>query len=105
MSEARFEIYYNSPKTKYKSYEDPAFVTGSSPVVLDVKGDLGTETYNGEIINDGCGDIGIEISSDGSTYGDVITVKQNETFPLKTFKVNKLRLSWIADTAYRARVW
>lgn len=105
MSESRFNIYYNSPKTKYKSYEDTSFVVGETNLVLDIKADLNIETYNGEFTNDGPGNIGVAISSDGTNYNDSITVKPYETLDLETHKVNKVKLTWIANTAYRSRFW
>ncbi len=100
-----FDIHYKSPKVDYMPYEDTSFVIGETGRVLDIHGDLDRETYNGEIVNDGPGDLGIELSADGVAYGGLMTVKPAEKLDVTTFKLFKMRLTWIANTGYRARFW
>ena len=57
------------------SYEDISFVTGDSPVVLDVNTDISRNGRDGYIANDGAGNFTVEISDDGTNYGGVHTVK------------------------------
>lgn len=98
-------------RADYAYYADTSFVAGDSPVVLDIYTDLnkrlGTE---GWVTVDGGGDITVEISSDGTNYGDAITVKGQtnaisgvgEVLPLKGFAANKIRITRVsADSAYR----
>ena len=84
-----------------KSYEDTSFVTGDSPAVLPFFTDTGRESVDGYIINDGDGDIQVDISRDGISYGDKFTMKCEETVHLLHWRVNKLRITWVADSAYR----
>ena len=87
-----------------KGYEDTSFVTGESPRVLDVNTDLGRNAREGGILNDGAGDLLVEISNDGATYGDQHTLKADEVFDLEGRNVDSIRLTWVADTGYRAVV-
>lgn len=86
------------------SYEDANFLTGDSPAVLDVLTDLSRIGHEGYLINDGPGDIQIEFSEDGTTYGGVHTVKQTETIQFNDLKFRKIRLTWVDNTAYRVMV-
>ena len=101
-----FTGLYNQPQIDYKSYEDSSFVSGDSPVVLDIYTDIGRDIYNGEIYCDGDGDILIEHSYNGTGYGDQITLKKDEILDIKTIKVRKVRISHSGtDSAYRCRFW
>ena len=84
-----------------KSYEDTAFITGSSPQVHDFYGDTGRDSVDGYIICDGDGDIQVDISRDGISYGDKFTMKKGEVVDLLHWRVNKLRVTWVGDSAYR----
>ena len=89
------------PAGQYKKYEDTSFVTGDSPATLDFNADLGKNGNNGYIINDGAGDFTIAMSPDGTNFGEEITIVSGEIFDLQGRNINKLRVTWIADTAYR----
>jgi len=84
-------------------YED-SFVAADSPLVLDVITDLGRNAIDGYIVNDGAGDVEIEISNDGTTYGGTHTLKMDETFSLTNIDTAKLRLIWVANCDYRILV-
>ena len=84
------------------SYEDTSFVTGDSPAVLAVHTDLGRQASKGYFINDGPGNILIELSRDGTTYGGQHTLKGGEIMDLDNFSINKIRLTWAQNTSYRA---
>jgi len=86
------------------SYEDTSFVSGDSPAVCDVNGDLGRNGHDGYIINDGPGDIQVEISDNGTDYGGVHTLKAGERISLTRLDVNRIRLTWVSDSAYRILV-
>lgn len=86
------------------AYEDTDFVTGDSPVVLDVYTDTGRLGHEGYILNDGAGNILIEISKDGTAYGGSHTLKWGEQLNLSNLKVNRIRLTWQEDSSYRALV-
>ena len=84
------------------SYEDTSFVTGDSPAVLDVYTDLGRNGHDGYISNDGSGNFRVEISTDGTNYGGLHTLKNGEILELAGLKKRKKRITWVADSSYRA---
>jgi len=86
---------------RYKTYEDTSFVTGESPVTLDVNADLGRNAIDGFIINDGAGNFTVAISDDGSSFGSAHTMKTGEVFNLANIDIDKIRITWVADSAYR----
>lgn len=87
-----------------KFYEDTNFVTGDSPVTINVNNDLGRNATDGTLINDGPGNILVEISDNGTDFGDAITLTDCEPLQLKNFNVAKIRLAWISDSSYRILV-
>lgn len=89
---------------KTESYEDTGFVTGESPKVLDVNNDLGRNAHDGYIVNDGDGDIIYEISSDGDSYGGEHTLKKDEWINFFMLDIDRIRLTWVANSAYRVMV-
>lgn len=101
-----YDSLYKKPVIKYSSFEDSSFAAGDSPVVLDIYAALTRDIYNGEIMCDGPGDIYIEISSDGTVYGDITTAKENEIADLIQHKIRKVRITHTGtNSAYRARFW
>ena len=86
------------------SYEDTNFTSAESPAVLDVFTDIGRFGHQGQIINDGPGDIQVEISYDGTTYGGLHNLRGGEVFELSNLKINKIRLTYVDQTEYRAVV-
>ena len=83
------------------SYEDPSFVTGDSPIVLDVNTDLGRNGRDGYIAVDGVGNITVEISDDGADYGGIHTVKAGEILELNGVDIDKIRITWVSNSSYR----
>ena len=86
------------------SYEDSNFLTGDSPVVLDINTDLGRNGRDGYIINDGTGNFTVEVSDNGANYGGVHTLKQNEIMGLTGLDIDSIRITWVANSAYRVFV-
>jgi len=86
------------------TYEDTSFLTGDSPAVHDVNTDLGRNARDGYLINDGAGNFTVEVSNDGDTYGGAHTVKGGEIMRLKGLNVDRIRVTWIANSAYRILV-
>jgi len=82
-------------------YEDSSFVTGDSPVVHDFYGDTGRYAEDGYLACDGAGNISVQISREGLSYGDAFTVKKGEIVILKGMKISKIKITWIADSSYR----
>lgn len=87
-----------------KEYEDTSFVTGDSPIVLDVNADLDRNAHDGYLVNDGAGNFTYEISSDGDSYGGVHTLKKDEWVNFFMLDIDKIRITWVADSAYRVMV-
>jgi len=86
------------------TYEDTSFVTGDSPVVHDVETGLGRTAIDGYIVNDGGGDILVEVSNDGTNYGSASTMKDSDVYDLQGVTISKIRLTWVADTGYRVNL-
>lgn len=85
-----------------KSYEDTSFVAGDSPATIDFNADAGRNSIDGWIICDGVGDISVEISADGATFGDPFTMKNGENAILNNFDIDTVRISHTGtDSAYR----
>lgn len=82
-------------------FEDTSFVTGDSPVTLDLNAALGRNATKGYIINDGAGNFTVAFSTDGAVFGDAITMKKNEVLNFDKISVDSFRITWIADSAYR----
>lgn len=87
------------------TYEDDSFVVSDSPVEHDVNADLGLNSKMGHIICDGAGDILVNISTDGTTYGGQFTMKSGEKVSLNDMDINKIKITHSADSAYRTLVF
>lgn len=85
-------------------FEDTSFVTGDSPVTLDLNAALGRNATEGTIINDGDGNFTVAFSTNGTDFGDEITLKKDDIFNFKDISVDSLRITWVADSAYRVIV-
>ena len=84
-----------------KTYEDTSFVTGDSPVVHDFNTDASRNASDGWIICDGDGEIQVDYSIDGLTYGDKFTMKKGEVVDLLSMNIDKIRVTWVSDSSYR----
>jgi len=96
---------------KYKAFNDAAFVTGSSPAAHDVNAGLGRNGIAGFVDNYGAGDLKYALSSDGTNYGDDIYLPAGATDSLNAYSgggtsvgIDKIRITWVADTSYAIRV-
>jgi len=88
-----------------ESFEDTSFVTGDSPVTLDCNDALGRNATKGYITNDGLGNFTIAFATDSvPTFGDEITMKRDEVFRFDNLSVDSIRITWVADSAYRVVV-
>lgn len=98
-------IYSSEPISgRFKTYEDTSFVEAESPLTLDVNTDLGRNAKDGFIINDGAGDFTVAISDDGTNYGSAHTMKSGEVFSLTNIDIDSIKITWVADSAYRVVV-
>jgi len=84
-----------------KSYEDTAFIAGDSPVLIDFNADAGRNARAGWVTCDGPGNISVAFSRDGLTFGDNWTMKPGEGTNVESWDIDTLRITWIADSAYR----
>lgn len=82
-------------------FEDTSFVTGDSPVTLDFNAALGRNANCGYIINDGAGNFTVAFSNDGVVFGDEVTLKDGEILNFNNLSVDSIRITWVADSAYR----
>ncbi len=96
----RSKVIHDNPKV----YEDTSFVTGESPADLTVNADLGRNGREGYIINDGDGNFTVSFSGDGSVFGDAATMKKNEKVSFTDKSIHTLRITWVADSAYRVSI-
>jgi hypothetical protein len=96
-----FDKLYKEPKENYKVYSG----TIASDTTLSVLTDIGRYTYNGEILNDGSNNIGIQFSKDGVTFGDTEIVMPGEKGDFTTYKVHSIKLIFVAPTNYRVVCW
>ena len=85
----------------YQTYKDTSFVVGDSPATHDINTDLGRNAVQVFIYNDGIGDMDVEMTQDGSTWGDKHTMKSLERLELRDVDVDSVRVTHVADTAYR----
>jgi len=83
------------------SFEDTNFVTGDSPVILDINNAYGENGREFSIVNDGNGDFTVAISGDGSVYGGEHTVKNGEVYAIDNISIDSIRITWVADSSYR----
>lgn len=86
------------------SYEDTNFTVADDQSILNVFNDLGRTGFEGYLANDGPGDMQYEVSFDGSVYGGLTTLRGGEAHTLNNLKINKIRLSFVDPTEYRAKI-
>jgi hypothetical protein len=84
-----------------EAFEDTSFVTGDSPVSLDINTALGRNATATLIMNDGPGNFTYALSTDGAAFGDEITLKTREFKKYTDVSVHTVRITWVADSAYR----
>lgn len=85
-----------------KSYEDSNFVSGDSPATHDFNADTGRNAVDGYIKCDGPGDIQVDYSMNGLTFGDKFTMKEGEAVWLLHYNIDKIRVTHTGtDSSYR----
>ena len=89
----------------YKAYE---FTINAGANEHDFFSDTGKRATSGRIVNDGAGELTFAVLSNtngpihiGKTYGDEITLMSEEEFGLDGLEIEKIRVTWVADTSYR----
>lgn len=87
-----------------KTYEDTSFVTGDSPQTHDFNADTGRNAVDGYIICDGPGEIQVDISRNGIDFGDKFTIKKGERVNLIHYDIDKIRVTWVSNSAYRVHL-
>jgi len=87
-----------------KKYEGSVAIAGV-PVTLAVYDDLGRNSGDGYIVNDGPGDLQIDISFDGAIYCLNVTLKEDEVLELAGLNVHTIIVDATENgTEYRALV-
>ncbi len=84
-----------------ETYEDTSFLVGDSPFVADFNADTGRNALDGYVINDGPGDFTVAFSRDGAIFGGSWTMKSGENISLRNYDVDSIRITYVADSAYR----
>lgn len=82
-------------------FEDTSFVVGDSPITLDVNAALERNATEFAIQDDGSGDFTVALSTDGSVFGSEKTVKSGETYAIDNISIDSIRITHVADSAYR----
>lgn len=82
-------------------FEDDNFISGDSPVMLNLNTALGRNAVEGSVINDGPGDLTVEFSNDGESFGDEIRTETQEQIDFDEHSVHTIRITHVADSAYR----
>lgn len=100
---------YQYVRALNKAYEGTV-TAGNSPVTIDFRGDQGWNSIQGWVTCDGIahgdgtttGDIQVEFTRDGVTYGDKWTLRPGENTNLMGFDVAKIRIYHTGeDSGYR----
>jgi len=90
------------PGTGYYATGDTSFIAGDSPVTLDINASLSRNAVLGYLTCDGSGNILVEISEDGTTFGTQFTMKSGDSFSLGQLNIDKLRIAHSGtDSSYR----
>jgi len=87
-----------------ETFEDTAFVLGDSPAILNFFGATGRNSVDGYVICDGIGDMIVDFSRDGITYGGAWTMHQGEMIGVRNYDIHSLRITYVADSAYRVNL-
>ncbi len=85
-------------------FEDASFVVGDSPQTHDFNAATSPNrnAVDGYIVCDGAGDIQVDISRDGISFGAKFTVKSGEVVFLDHLDIDKIRITFVsANSAYR----
>lgn len=82
-------------------YEDDSFVTGDSPVTIDLSGDIGERARSVTIWNSGSGSLQAEYSVDGASFSDPVVLPSRTQLSLDDVTIASVRLTWVSDTAYK----
>lgn len=90
----------NAVTTSYAPFEDQSFVTGDSPRTVDINAALGRNSSNVTLHIHGTGDVQIELSTDGVTFGTAFRGISGSAYSFSPYSVDSIRLTWIADTKY-----
>lgn len=91
----------NTSDANLQSSEDTSFIAGDSPATIDCNAALSRNATQGYVRNDGAGSFTVSLSADGTAWGDEVTVKSDEALEFNNISVDSIRITWVADSAYR----
>lgn len=84
----------------YKTLENTNFTESVNQIINGENiGDSILQTV--QIHCDGVGDIGVELDLGDDSFGATHTMKSGEVLEIKNVSVTRVRLVWIANSAYR----
>lgn len=83
------------------TFEDTSFVVGDSPALLNCNTSLARNATEFSIQNDGPGNFTVSVSNNGVLFGQEKTVKSGEVYGIDNISVDTLRITHVADSAYR----
>lgn len=92
------------PADKWLASEDSSFVSGDSPVVVDLYAEdiHPFPVAEGYIACDGAGNILVEIAQQGTDYGTQFTMQNGEVVSWGNSRVGKIRITHSGtDSSYR----
>ncbi len=81
-------------------FNDNAFVTGDSPVTLDINAALSRNAKSVSIAVTGAGAVDIEYSFNNSSFTSKVRLTGASSIELTDVDIDAVRLTWIADSAY-----
>lgn len=94
------QVVVDTPET----FKDTSFVSGDSPVTLDINTALGRNATRFAVHCDGTGNIDVQLSTDGAVFGDTHTMKNGEVWTLDNISVDSIKITHTGtDSSYR--VW
>ena len=86
------------------AYEDETFDSADDQTVLSVEVDLGRRAHSGYFVNDGPGDIQLEMSYNGTDYGGLHELRGGDQLDLDGLNISKVRLTYVDPSAYRCLI-
>jgi len=87
-----------------ETFEDSNFQAGDSPALLQFNSAAGRNSVDGYVINDGPGAVIVDFSRDGATYGGAWTMYSGEMIGVRNYDIHTLRITHVADSAYRVNL-
>lgn len=95
------EVTISAARTTPLFFEDTNFQIGDTGVLLDINAVFGRNATSVTVICDGPGNITAAFSSNGTSFGYEVTLKNDESLSFSNMSVDTVRITWVSDSAYR----